>query len=204
MVRKKESDKRHVVIFVEGDTDMVFFTELLRYYRQQSLTPIVSCEVQNMKGVSKYNAKFALKLKNNIIPKAKAKGFSVSTVCCSYDTDVFEYAEHPVVDWNGVRTTVAKLGVKQFVELKVEKSIEDWLLDDMEGLCAFLGIKNAPQLTAGSGFEKLSRLFRKANAVYDKGYAVGKFVSSLDMGIIRNKRKAALKELEEALSVKIE
>lgn len=203
MVRKMASDMRHVVIFVEGDTDMVFFTELLRYYRQHSLTPIVSCEVQNMKGVSKYNAKFASKLKNSILPKARAKGLVVSTVCCSYDTDVFEYAEHPVVDWNNVRKTVTKLGIKQFVELKVEKSIEDCLLDDMESLCACLGIKNAPQLAGNSGFEKLTRLFRKANAVYDKGYAISKFISSLNLGIIREKRKAALKELEEALSVNI-
>lgn len=124
-------------------------------------------------------------------------------MCCSYDTDVFEYAEHPVVDWNNVRKTVTKLGIKQFVELKVEKSIEDWLLDDVESLCACLGIKNAPQLAGNSGFEKLTRLFRKANAVYDKGYAISKFISSLNLGIIREKRKAALKELEEALSVNI-
>ena len=204
MVRKKETGNRHVVIFVEGDTDMVFFTELLRYYRQHSQTPIVSCEVQNMKGVSKYNAKFASKLKNDIIPKARAKGLAVSTVCCSYDTDVFEYAEHPVVDWNMVRKTVAKLGIKQFLEVKVEKSIEDWLLDDMAGLCSCIGIKNAPQLTGDTGFEKLTRLFRKANAVYDKGYAISKFISSLNMGVIRKKRKKALKELEEALLVNIE
>ena len=64
-------------------------------------------------------------------------------------------------------------------------------------------VKNAPQLAGNSGFEKLTRLFRKANAVYDKGYAISKFISSLNLDIIREKRKAALKELEEALSVNI-
>ena len=202
-MKKTGPNKPHVVIFVEGDTDKVFFDHLIQFYRDNSTTEVVSCEVRNLRGVSRYTNKIVGKLQNDICPKALKKGMAVTAVCCSYDTDVFEYAEHPVVDWNNVRKTVTKLGIKHFVELKVEKSIEDWLLDDMESLCACLGIKNAPQLAGNSGFEKLTRLFRKANAVYDKGYAISKFISSLNLGIIREKRKAALKELEEALSVNI-
>ena len=35
-------------------------------------------------------------------------------VCCSYDTDVFEYAERPVVDWNRVETEVKRMGIRNF------------------------------------------------------------------------------------------
>lgn len=42
--------KPHVVIFVEGDTDQIFFDGLLDFYRKQSATPVHSCEVRNLKG----------------------------------------------------------------------------------------------------------------------------------------------------------
>lgn len=44
--------KPHIVIFVEGDTDQIFFEGLLEYYRKNSTTSIHSCEVKNLKGVS--------------------------------------------------------------------------------------------------------------------------------------------------------
>ena len=156
-----------------------------------------------MKGVSKYNAKFASKLKNDIIPKAADKGKYVKTVCCSYDTDVFEYAEHPVVDWNKIRKTVLKFGISDFLEIKVEHAIEDWLLDDVEGICKFLGIKEIPTSFPGNnGAEKLNRLFRKKKLLYAKGYDVKNLLPYLDFGKIRRKRKSALRELELSLGFK--
>ena len=203
MVKKKEQLKPHVVIFVEGDTDDAFFHALLEYYRKTSKSQLNSCEIVNMKGVSKYNAKFASKLKNDIIPKAADKGKYVKTVCCSYDTDVFEYAEHPVVDWNKIRKTVLKFGISDFIEIKVEHAIEDWLLDDVEGICKFLGIKEIPTSFPGNnGAEKLNRLFRKKNLLYAKGYDVKNLLPYLDFGKIRRKRKSALRELELSLGFK--
>lgn len=89
------ANKRHVVIFVEGDTDKLFFDRLVQYYRQTSTTPVASCEVRNLHGVSRYASKLTGKLQGQIIPAAAKKGMEVKAVCCSYDTDVFEYAERP-------------------------------------------------------------------------------------------------------------
>jgi hypothetical protein len=91
----KGQSKSHIVIFVEGDTDQIFFEGLLEYYRNHSSTPVHSCEVKNLKGVSRYTSKVIGKLKNEICPKARKKGMEVKAVCCSYDTDVFEFAERP-------------------------------------------------------------------------------------------------------------
>lgn len=93
----KGQSKSHIVIFVEGDTDQIFFEGLLEYYRNHSSTPVHSCEVKNLKGVSRYTSKVIGKLKNEICPKARKKGMEVKAVCCSYDTDVFEFAERPIV-----------------------------------------------------------------------------------------------------------
>lgn len=53
----KGQSKPHIVIFVEGDTDQIFFEGLLEYYRKHSSTSIHSCEVKNLKGVSDIQAR---------------------------------------------------------------------------------------------------------------------------------------------------
>ena len=196
--------KRHVVIFVEGDTDKLFFDRLVQYYRQNSETPVASCEVRNMHGVSRYNGKLTGKLKGQIIPSAARKGMEVQAVCCSYDTDVFEYAERPVVDWKRVAAEVKRLGIKEFCEVKVEQMMEDWLLDDTQGVCAYLKLKKMPASVPGkSGYERLQHLYKAANNVYVKGLGAGALIGALDIAVIRTKRRAALSALEAILGVTI-
>ena len=90
MKSQKENKSQRIVIFVEGDTDEVFFKALLEYYKSVSRTELVPCDVCNLKGVTRYTSKLLAKLKNDILPDAKSKNINIRTVCCSYDTDVFE------------------------------------------------------------------------------------------------------------------
>lgn len=39
---------------------------------------------------------------------------------------------------NSIRKSVKRMGVENFIRIGVCSSIEDWILDDMEGLCAYL------------------------------------------------------------------
>lgn len=193
--------RRHVVIFVEGDTDKLFFDRLVQYYRQTSVTPIASCAVRNLHGVSRYNGKLSGKLRGQIIPAAARKGMEVQAVCCSYDTDVFEYAERPVVDWSRVEAEVRRLGIREFCQVKVEQMMEDWLLDDMKGVCSFLKLKKAPVPKGKNGYERMQNLFKAANNVYVKGLSAGALIAALDMAVIRGKRSSALQQLETILGV---
>lgn len=207
MAGKKQTDKNAaplVVLFVEGDTDRVFFNALLQYYRGVSATPVNAAQVVNLQSVTRYASKMMSKLQNDIMPSAKMKGRRVEAVCCSYDTDVFEEGRQ-IVDWTQVEKKVRKLGIAGFCRVGVESMIEDWLLDDLSGLCRFLKLKQVPTALAGrTGYEKLVWLFAKAGMKYSKGMSVASFLGSLDMGVIRGKRKAVLKGLEEALGVRIE
>ena len=195
----------HVVIFVEGDTDVVFFDRLVKYYRSVSTTPIHSCSIENMKGVSRYaSSKFKGKLDADILPKAERKGRKLYGVCCSYDTDVFEDDEAPIVDWNKVKKTILRLGIEEFCTVEVQSSIEDWLLDDIEGLCAFLKQNEAPKsLKGANGYDKMMSLFKRSGKIYAKGISVEDFIDQLDMPKIRCKRQSALAELERILNVTI-
>lgn len=202
MVKGKESQYSHVILFVEGDTDELFFKALIEYYRQKSQKQLLPCSICNLKGVTRYTSKLLAKLKNKYLPEARNKAFKIQTVCCSYDTDVFEVKHPLMVDWRALEKKVKKLGIEHFVQIGVKSAIEDWILDDIEGICAFLKMKTVPRALKGSdGFSKLADLYVKAHRTYQKGYATKELIATLDMGKIVEKRKDALVQLEGVLGV---
>ena len=82
--------------------------------------------------------------------------------------------------------------------------MEDWLLDDMKGVCGYLKLKKVPASVKGkNGYERVLNLYKQSNNVYVKGLGAGLLIAALDMGVIRAKRKAALVGLEKVLGVKI-
>ena len=79
MKKAVSNQKKHIVLFVEGDTDKVFFEQLLKYYRQQSTSPLNSCEVRNLHGVTRYS---------NKVNKVYLKGLSIESFIASLDMGV--------------------------------------------------------------------------------------------------------------------
>ena len=193
-----------VVLFVEGETDEVFFKALIDYYRTVSTSEMHPCKIYNLRGVTRYSSKLLAKLKNDCLPDAKNKGYRIQTVCCSYDTDVFKVRNPLMVDWSALRKAVKRMGIEEFIQLGIKSSIEDWLLCDQEGICRFLKLKDVPKTLKGNnGNEKLNDLFGRAKKVYQKGYQTKDLVVSLDMGVLRNKNKDFLEPLERALNVTV-
>ncbi|MCI7050872.1 MAG: hypothetical protein MR971_04860, partial [Bacteroidales bacterium] len=99
MKKNNKDIPRHIVIFVEGDTDELFFKALVEHYKKASQTPLLPCQVCNLKGVTRYSGKLLAKLKNDFLPEARKKNYRIQAVCCSYDTDVFELKHPSIVDW---------------------------------------------------------------------------------------------------------
>lgn len=204
MRKAKETKHDYVVIFVEGDTDELFFKTLVEHYRHISNVPLLPCSVCNLKGVTRYTSKLLAKLKNEYLPDANKNNFRIQTICCSYDTDVFEVKNPLIVDWKSLEKKVKRLGIDSLVQIGVKSSIEDWILDDMEGICTFLKLKVVPKSLKGNdGFSKLSDLYAKARRTYQKGYATRELISTLDMDKIIQKRRNALQRLEVALHVSV-
>lgn len=193
---------RQVILFVEGDTDEVFFKQLLQYYSRESTTPLLPCKICNLRGVTRYSTKLQAKLRNDFIPAAKQKKVCIEAVCCSYDTDVFNTRNPMIVNWNTLRNSVLKMGVKTFVQLGIKSSIEDWILCDLSGTCGFLKLKDIPKsLNGADGNAKLSNLFSRVNKVYQKGYQAKALIVALNMAVIREKNKNVLDGLEKVLGV---
>lgn len=203
MAKNKETKQSRVVIFVEGDTDEVFFKALLDYYKSVSIHPLLPCEICNLRGVTRYASKLLAKLKNDYLPDARKNNYKLQTVCCSYDTDVFEVRNPLLVDWNVISKSVKRMGIGNFIRIGVKSSIEDWIMDDMEGICHFLKIKEVPKSLKGSnGNDKLSDLYSRGKRDYQKGYNTQELIYSLDMSVIRKKHSLILKALEDAIGLK--
>ena len=202
MAKKKLMNPSYVLIFVEGDTDEVFFKALIDYYASVSSNKLLPYDVCNLKGVTRYSSKLLAKLKNEYLPTAKTGSYKIKTVCCSYDTDVFEVKQPQIVKWDAIGKSVKRMGIDEFICVGVKSSIEDWILDDMHGICNFLRLKQVPSSLKGiNGYQKLLDLYNKARKTYKKGYETKELINALDMSAIRNKRQEVLAPLEEALGV---
>jgi len=201
MVKKKLMPPSHVLIFVEGDTDEMFFKTLIDYYASVS-AKLLPYDVCNLKGVTRYSSKLLAKLKNEYLPTALNNGYKIKTVCCSYDTDIFEVKQPQIVKWDSICKSVKRMGIDVFIRIGVKNSIEDWILDDLQGICGFFRLKQVPSSLKGmNGYQRMQDLYKKARRTYKKGYEVKELINALDMRAIRNKRQDVLVPLEEALGV---
>lgn len=202
MAKKKLMNPSHVLIFVEGDTDEVFFKALIDYYASVSSNKLLPYGVCNLRGVTRYSSKLLAKLRNEYLPTAQAGSYKIKTVCCSYDTDVFEVRQPQIVKWDAIVKSVKRMGIDEFIRVGVESSIEDWILDDVHGVCNFLRLKQIPSSLKGvNGYQKMLDLYNMARKTYKKGYETKELINALDMSTIRNKRQDVLAPLEEALGV---
>ena len=203
MVKNKHPEQPpHVLLFVEGDTDEVFFKALINYYASVSNSKLLPYDVCNLKGVTRYASKLLAKLKNEYLPTARNNGYAIKTVCCSYDTDVFEVKQPQIVNWSTIGKRVKRMGIEEFFRIGVKSSIEDWILDDFSGICHYLHLKQVPATLKGTnGYQKMMDLYSKARKTYKKGYETKELINTLDMGVIRDKCKEALTPLEVALGV---
>ncbi|MBR5075733.1 MAG: hypothetical protein IKX28_01820 [Bacteroidales bacterium] len=195
---------KQIIVFVEGDTDEVFFKQLLTYYSSVSKKPLPPCKICNLRGITRYSSKLLARLKNDLIPSSRQNGTTIEAVCCSYDTDVFDAGNPQIVNWDALRRSVLKMGVQEFIQLGINSSIEDWILCDLSGVCSFLRLKVVPKSLKGAdGNAKLTYLYSRVNKVYQKGYQTKSLIAALDMAAIREKNKAVLKELEKTLGLEI-
>lgn len=193
-------EQKFVVLFVEGQTEKEFFEALIRFYRKASSTQISHSKIFNLKGITLFEKKVPTTLKYEIIPDLGDVALSI--VCC-HDTDVFELARNPPVNWQALKKKLKELGITDFIQIKAERMIEDWFLLDLDGLCKFLKADRPKNLSGKDGLAKIKTLFKKNGKIYAKGQDTGKFIAFLDIALIRRKIKGQLLPLEKALGVQL-
>lgn len=199
--KKTKQKKTLVLIFVEGDTEVDFYNKMKEHLRQK-LGGKLSCEVKvhNLKGVGQYQNTAQRIFEKKIKVNYPNDEYYYKIFLC-YDTDVFEFAKKPPVDWVKVVTMLHKLGADEVFRVEAKSSIEDWILLDKEGLRTFLKIPKKQKLIDYKGQNGLKQLFLKANKTYIKGIRSAGMVESLDMNVIFPKICGQIHEICESVGM---
>lgn len=172
-------NKKVVVIFIEGDTEVEFYRELIQIMRGHCGGRL-SCQVEtvNASGIGRYQRKVARIFENQIKPKYPDASFHIA-LC--YDQDVFELDKNPPVNWSNVKNELISGGAKEVVQIKAVHSIEDWFMADPEGVLRYLKLPPDTRIPSATGANQLKTLFKKASKLYIKGKQSAGFVKALDI-----------------------
>lgn len=131
--KKEDLKKTLALIFVEGDTEVDFYNKMKEHLRHK-LGGKLACEVKihNLKGVGQYQNTAQRIFEKRIKVDYPPEEYRYHVFLC-YDTDVFEYAKKPPVDWSKVIKMLKELGAHEVLRVEAKTSIEDWFLLDMSG-----------------------------------------------------------------------
>ena len=176
--------KSGIVFFVEGDTEVEFYKQLMSEMHRRCPDQRFSVDqvvYKNLQGITRYD-KHALRVFNRDI-KLRYTDCKFTVVLC-YDTDVFEFTANPPVNWIKVDKMLREAGAGRVIHLKAKHSIEDWFLLDLLGVCKYLNLPKSTKISKGNGLKTLQELFRKKNRVYVKGTNVRDFIECLDVSKI--------------------
>lgn len=204
MTKKKATAKSdHIkVIFVEGDADEIIIDKLMSYYRSYGFK-------KQIKIINTHGFPDEKKMRQGLtkIIMCSKNPVEFDAVVCEYDTDIFEKGIQQEPDWKKVEKNL-KLNhnVTRFCRIQAKTSIEDWMLDDFEGLLKALSLPLNTQPKGQHGQDKVKALFRRKNIVYDRHKGREKikpYLDKLDIAKIRNVREKELKGFEKLLGVKI-
>lgn len=174
---------RCLVLFVEGDTELDFYKRVISNAKEK-----------------KKDKKFNLHIECKDIKVRDGDKCQYTVVLCS-DTDVFELEQKPPVDWEEVKEAFEKKGVVKVIMVRAKRSIEDWFLHDFESIVSYLRLNKKIKITGTNGYDKLKKLYRKANKIYYKGMRSNKLIEQLDIEKIVEVVGEELAPLYEALGI---
>lgn len=168
-----------IVLFIEGDTEEEFYKRLLFILRNK-FGGQFSCNViiKNIKGIDNYKSK-VLRIFEKKIKVDYPDSYFIVLLC--YDSDTFELAQKPHINWDDVIRDLNQRGADEVHRIIAKKSIEDWFLYDIHGILKFLRLPRDTKIPDGTGAKRLQLIFRKGNKAYIKGKRSNGFIECLNM-----------------------
>lgn len=201
MTKKKKSDV--IILLAEGATEVEFYKQLLRFlHKTYAPKNCVIRQPIDMKGIGNFKNGAVRQFSTDVKKFKTDKQFDkhveyVYHVFMCIDTDVFEYQSNPPIDKEKVKKAVAEEGgIPHYIEAR--HSIEDWFLEDLDGIADFLKTNKTKLNTKAkgkNGAEKLYNLFKPFNKQYTKGVKCEGLVDELDVVKIFNNHQKEFSDL---------
>lgn len=191
--------KKGIIFFAEGDTEIEFYKKVIQHlHNKKGRFNIDKILFENIKGITNYKNRI-----NRIFNKrtiVEYPNYEFIVFLC-YDTDVFEYEQHPKINWKDIEKDLDANGAIKIIHLKAKNSIEDWFLKDKNNIIKFLKLPKETKLKGKNGQEKIKNLFKKANRTYVKGQKCEGFIDNLDMEVILQEAPKELKAIYKILEI---
>lgn len=198
-----------IIFIVEGETEVEFYEVIKQMLHDDAIDKHGMRYVQshykfekpvNMQGIGKYQTNAVTQFKHikkkceNMQTKASQKGKQIAFEYYVYlciDTDVFEFQQNPPLDKEKLKKALLSETADCVFYIEAVKSIEDWFLEDINGIMGFLSIKSIPNgyKKEKNGENKLNHIFKQAGKTYIKGRKVEGFVKKLDIAKIKENHK---------------
>lgn len=209
----KESKKgtgSKLILLVEGPTEVEFYHRVIELYKSKHTDGSrVRYEIVSLDGVGNFKQKAIAQFKriyqNDRSGKKKNNALSYKVFLC-FDTDVFQLPRSNIsIDWETIEAQFKKFSQKEKVDISVfqihqNRSIEDWLLHDLQGISRYLSVPvSSLKLTGSTGEEKLQNLFKVKGKFYSKGPKAAAFIGSLNIEFICED-----KEIKDELNILID
>ena len=212
---------KDIVIIVEGETEIEFYKIVREHIKSEKIKELGENHIKknyrfetpvNMQGIGNFQKNAIIQF-NHIrekndkdISKLAKRGVNAAFeyhIFLCIDTDVFEFQQNPPLNKEKLKKDLLEQGeyVKEVSYIEAKKSIEDWFLEDLDGIKAFLNLKSIPKgyKNFSTGAKKLDHIFKNAGKSYVKGSNVEGFVEKLNVPSIIKKHQKELKSLWDAI-----
>ena len=205
-----------IAFIFEGQTESVFYQSILEHYLSKHKGYKITKEQD---GVTKEFLQIISNDKQSIIKtftvgaiiahtQASANWFRNNcrqrykqiewTVFLCYDTDSHtrDVSQFQEGDWKELRKSLHRNKQTSVIDLAASADIEDIMLLDYKGVCAFLGTPICPMPSGRKGKSKMKKLFRENGSCYHEGERAKTLIEYLDKGVIINNSSIPFDEID--------
>lgn len=184
---------KRLTLFVEGDTDKLFFSLLIsflfknakkREWDKNRLSIVTLDGICNAEGIIK-----------STLDDLSNKEKYLDTALLIYDTDAFEYQKKPPISLERVEKIAKKRDCELF-SIPIEHNVEDMIAFSLSEIITYLKISSDYKIPKGlSGLTLLKTLHKEAGQFYIKGNRCEGLLRCLNYSSISKKYCKVLKPL---------
>lgn len=184
---------KRLMIFVEGDTDKIFFSLLISFLFKNANKRQWENHRLNiipLGGICKADS-----IIKSVIEDLEDRNKYIDTICLIHDTDAFEYQKKPPISIERV-TNIAHVNDCNFIEIAITHNVEDMIIFSKKEILNYLKLPNNYEFPKGlSGLALLKKMHKDAGQYYIKGNKCEDLLKCLDYSSISKKFCSTLKPL---------
>ena len=171
-----DSFSKGIAFIVEGDTEKEFYLSLLAFLCQKHSAILVKFNVVGTITQIPHSGKW---FNTQCVDKYGNKHGWVVFLC--YDTDDYknDISKFYKGDWATLRTLLKK--ATAIIDIAAATDIEDIMLQDLAGICRYLGCGIPSGIHGRKGKVKIKNIFRDNGQTYHEGKRARKLIDTLNM-----------------------